>query len=456
MPIVKNKIRFLIYLVLALIIAGGAFLIVEAKNQTAKILENSQQEAEAMEEITEFYNDYKELKQILEELDKYGIDTLDLRTELLIAQDKMRQRKYLSAKLYFLDIRNIIDEISKEYKGSIKGVVSSGDKNLDDCALILVLGEDEKAEVKSSDGGNYAIDFFQGNFKLKTKCSGYHESITDVLITKGQELEHDVELVKIVYKPKAEVKTETPAPTATNSTANSTYTYTVVNTPHGSFNAHIMTFNLASGGIRVVTDTGDDNDCADNCNVLPLSTYVSRNGGFAGIHGTYFCPADYGSCADKKGWFFWKVFNTRLNKMINEGNGLGEWSGFYAFNSAGYPRFFGAWMTAVSSGYPIYAGINSGPTMISGGAYTLNEGVLDTKQRTVKSARGAVGLKGATFYAVVVTGATVPDSGRVMEALGVDNSIVIDGGGTVAMIYNGAYKVGPGRSMPNAIVFVGN
>jgi len=368
----------------------------------------------------------------------------------------MKQREYLSAKSYFLDIRNIIDEISKEYKGKIKGVVSSSGSNLDDCDLILVMGEDEKSEAKSSNGGNYAIEFFQGAYKLKTKCSGYHESISDITIVKSEEVEHNVELVKIVYKPKAEVKTEAPAPTVTNSTANSTYTYTVVNTPYGSYNAHIMTFNLASGGIRVVTDTGDDNDCRNNCNVLPLSSYVNRNGGFAGIHGTYFCPADYGSCADKKGWFFWKVFNTRLSKMINADNGLGEWNGFYAFNSAGYPRFFGAWIQGVESGFPIYAGINSGPTMISGGAYTLNEGALDTKQRTVKSARGAIGLKGATFYAVVVTGATVPDSGRVMEALGVDNSVVIDGGGTVAMIYNGAYKVGPGRSMPNAMVFVGN
>jgi len=451
-----NKLRTLSYSALLLIVAGGAFLIVEAKNQTEKVLENSRIEADAIEEITEFYDDYKELKETLKGLEKYDIDVTDLETELLIAQDKMKQRKYLEAKAYFLDIRNIIDEFSIEYKGSIKGVISSDGNNLDDCTVILVMGEDQKTETKSTDGGNYQIYFFQGDYKLKTQCSGYHENISDVLITKGQEFEYNPELVKIVYISKSEIKTETPAPTTTNSTTNSTYTYTVVNTAYGNFNAHIMTFNLASGEIRVVTDTGNDEDCADNCNVLPLANYVNRNGGFAGIHGTYFCPADYGSCADKKGWFFWKVFNTRLSRMINEGNGLGEWNGFYAFNSAGYPRFFPAWIQGVESGFPIYAGINSGPTLISGGAYTLNEGVLDTKQLSTKSARGAIGLKGTTFYAVVVTGATVPDSGRVMESLGVDNSVVVDGGGTVAMIYNGAYKVGPGRSMPNALVFVGN
>ena len=39
--IIKNKIRFLVYVILFLLIVGGAFLIVEAKNQSEKILQNS-------------------------------------------------------------------------------------------------------------------------------------------------------------------------------------------------------------------------------------------------------------------------------------------------------------------------------------------------------------------------------------------------------------------------------
>jgi len=53
---------------------------------------------------------------------------------------------------------------------------------------------------------------------------------------------------------------------------------------------------------------------------------------------------------------------------------------------------------------------------------------------------------------VIASGATVIDLGAVMEAMGMDYALNLDGGGTSALWYNG-YKVGPGRNMPNAIVF---
>ncbi|MEK7130593.1 MAG: phosphodiester glycosidase family protein, partial [Patescibacteria group bacterium] len=42
----------------------------------------------------------------------------------------------------------------------------------------------------------------------------------------------------------------------------------------------------------------------------------------------------------------------------------------------------------------------------------------------------------------------------IMNAMNMKHAIGVDGGGSSAMYYNGQYKVGPGRSIPNAIVVV--
>lgn len=41
----------------------------------------------------------------------------------------------------------------------------------------------------------------------------------------------------------------------------------------------------------------------------------------------------------------------------------------------------------------------------------------------------------------------------IFKALGVDYAMNLDGGGSTALYSNGAYNVGPGRLLPNAIVF---
>ena len=75
----------------------------------------------------------------------------------------------------------------------------------------------------------------------------------------------------------------------------------------GNFIVDIIAADLNT--TRVIVDTASDSDCFDNCPVLPLSDYVSRSGGFAGINGTYFCPASYPSCAGKVNSFDLLVMN---------------------------------------------------------------------------------------------------------------------------------------------------
>jgi exopolysaccharide biosynthesis protein len=41
-----------------------------------------------------------------------------------------------------------------------------------------------------------------------------------------------------------------------------------------------------------------------------------------------------------------------------------------------------------------------------------------------------------------------------MEALGSTNALNIDAGGSSALWYNGSYKRGPGRGVPNALIFI--
>ena len=40
-----------------------------------------------------------------------------------------------------------------------------------------------------------------------------------------------------------------------------------------------------------------------------------------------------------------------------------------------------------------------------------------------------------------------------MKALGMDNALNLDSGGSTAL-WSGGYKAGPGRNIPNAVLFV--
>ncbi len=256
--------------------------------------------------------------------------------------------------------------------------------------------------------------------------------------------------------PKPAVKPSTPKPstsTNTSSTGHSTYEQKSVSTSRGTFTINLMTFDLGGGHIKVITDTAADNDCSDNCPVKSVASYVSERGGFAGINGTYFCPADYSACSGKINTFYWKVIASRIGKMINKDNGLGETDPFMTFDYSGTPHYYQEWKSWASSGTSPYAGINSRPALIANGNNILDEGSLDDKQRTVKSNRGALGLKGQTLYALVAKSATVIDLAEIMKSLGVDSAMNIDGGGSSAIYYSGSYKVGPGRNIPNVVVF---
>ncbi|HEY5122972.1 MAG TPA: hypothetical protein VIK14_04485, partial [Ignavibacteria bacterium] len=89
--------------------------------------------------------------------------------------------------------------------------------------------------------------------------------------------------------------------TASNTPPSTGFSVQSVSTDNGSFTVEIVAADLNS--TKVIVDTASDSDCSNNCPTLALSDYISRSGAFAGINGSYFCPAEYPSCAGKTGSF---------------------------------------------------------------------------------------------------------------------------------------------------------
>ncbi|MEO8066009.1 MAG: phosphodiester glycosidase family protein [Candidatus Doudnabacteria bacterium] len=240
-------------------------------------------------------------------------------------------------------------------------------------------------------------------------------------------------------------------PVPVSPTGVSSYSSSIVSSSVGNFTVQAETFDLASGKIRVITDTAADRDCAADCPAAPLDAFLTANGGQAGTNGSYFCPPDYPPCAGKINTFNAKVIDTGIATQINANNNFGEDFPFITFDANGQAKYYNQWIDYKNSGTAAAAGIGY-YGLVGGGAVTLNTNLLDDKQKTSKGTQGAIGLKGSTLYLVHVLGATVPEEAAVLQSMGLDNALLLDGGGSTAMIYNGVYKAGPGRNLPNAIV----
>lgn len=241
----------------------------------------------------------------------------------------------------------------------------------------------------------------------------------------------------------------TPKPTAASAPTlsvppSSGYGRVTVKTDRGEFTAHVVTLESSA---QMVTDTASDSDCADSCPTKPLSDFVAQNGGYAGINGSYFCPASYPECSSKKDSFDFPVYNSRLKKWIN-GDKLG-WGG----RSIIYRDGSGIHYMQNSSGFGggLEAGIINYPGILDNGHITVEAPSLSEKQSN-KGTKGGIGISSTKIYLVIGTNVDMYDFANVFKALGATHAMNLDGGGSTALYYNG-YKVGPGRNLPNAIVF---
>lgn len=257
--------------------------------------------------------------------------------------------------------------------------------------------------------------------------------------------------------PKSTIKAETPiaiptlklTPIPVSGPPGAGYSTINVATEKGNFSASVLSIDL--NGTRVITDTGNDSDCGNDCSVMPLSDYVARNGGFAGVNGTYFCPAEYLDCAGKKNSFDFPVYNTKVGKWINAGNLFWNGRSMVYFDGEGAHYL----QNASSFGGGLTAGIVNYPGLVGGGQVQIddNQSGLSDKQKSVGTKVG-IGVRGNKNVMIVIgRNVNMQQFAYVFKSLGADGALNLDDGGSTALYYNGKYVAGPGRNLPNAVIF---
>lgn len=231
-----------------------------------------------------------------------------------------------------------------------------------------------------------------------------------------------------------------------NAAPDSGYRRQTVQTNVGSFVVDIVTADLNS--TRVIVDTASDGTCANDCPVLSVGEYAARSGAYAAINGSYFCPASYPDCAGKTNSFDTLLMNK--NKVyFNSDNNVYSNVPAVIFNgsSARFVRASSEWgrdtgVDAVLANQPLLT--LDGQLLFAGD---------DDAKRGVKSNRSFIGATDNKAYMGVVRNATVAEAANVLHALGIKSSLNLDSGGSTAL-WSGGYKAGPGRAVPNAILFV--
>jgi len=198
--------------------------------------------------------------------------------------------------------------------------------------------------------------------------------------------------------------------TESNSPPQNGYQRQTVGTNLGKFVVDIVAADLNS--TKVVIETGNDGDCRDNCNVAPLADYVARASGYAGVNGTYFCPASYPSCAGKTNSFDLLVMN-KNKKYMNSENNVYSTNPAVAFygNNVRFMEKASDWgrdtgVDAVLSNFPL----------LLMGRQIKYSGDGDAKHVN-KGNRSFVAGNGSKAYIGVVFNATVAESAVVLQTL---------------------------------------
>ncbi len=233
--------------------------------------------------------------------------------------------------------------------------------------------------------------------------------------------------------------------TQNNTAPASGYSRQAVSALGSSYLVDIVAADLNS--TRVIVDTASDGTCANDCPVLALGDYVSRSGGYAGVNGSYFCPASYPSCTGKTNSFDTLLMNK--NKVyFNSDNNVYSTVPVVIFNSTSV-RYALSQEWGRDTG--VDAVIANQPLLVSNGNVVF--GGDDEVKRLSKGSRSFVGSSGSTAYIGVMHNVNAAEMARVLQTMGIQNALNLDSGGSTAL-WDGGYKVGPGRNIPNAVLFV--
>lgn len=248
------------------------------------------------------------------------------------------------------------------------------------------------------------------------------------------------EIDKIIALTVPKVATVADAP-PNNSTPGSGYSRQKVSTSRGEF----VISMIVAPGARAIIETAGDSNCSDNCPTKSLAEHVAASGGFAGINGAYFCPPDYPQCQGKVNSFDTLAVNGRSKAILNKDNNVYSTVPLvaaYGTSLSFYDQTL-QWGADTSSG----GGLANYPRL-------LRDGSVATEQENGKGTRGFIGMKDGAIVIGHVYAASFADTAEVLKTLGLQNAMNLDGGGSSALWFEGSYKVGPGRSLPTAIVLV--
>lgn len=234
--------------------------------------------------------------------------------------------------------------------------------------------------------------------------------------------------------------------TSSNTPPASGYSFQSVQTDAGTFSVAIIAADLNS--TRVIVDTASDSDCANNCPAMPLADYARRSGAYAGINGTFFCPPEYPQCAGKTNSFDTLLMN-KSKYYFNSDNNV--YSSvplvYFGGNSMGVRTRSSDWGRDTS----VDSVIAMQPLLILGGNIVYSSS--GDQKFNSRGPRGFIANKGNMVYIGDVLNATMSESAHVLKTLGMDNALNLDEGGSTALWFGG-YKTGPGRNIPNAVLFV--
>ena len=367
------------------------------------------------------------------------------------AGEKSKQVKTLSAKE--IDLKNNLKDLTNKLETTSNQLVEL--QNQDQLKINQKLEE----EIKNiHDTYLSAKNTYEDLFDLKDiskKTEAYDKSFAQILNLLSDKnyvsasaqlsiLQKDIKTEKDKISASFIIPQNVPA---VDAAPGSGYSRQKVTTDVGEFMVDVLAADLNS--TRVIVDTASDSTCGNDCPVLPLSTYISRSGGYAGINGPYFCPASYPSCAGKSNSFDTLLMNK--NKVyFNSDNNIYSNVPAVIFTGSS-ARFVGA-----SSQWGRDTGVDSviasQPMLLSGGNITFG-GDSEVK-RGSKGNRSFIGSKGNIVYIGVVHSASVFEVARVLHKMGLENALNLDSGGSTAFYANGHFVAGPGRELPFGIVFV--
>ncbi len=361
----------------------------------------------------------------------YQTTTLSYKLSTLASQKSMADQQLSTVKSALADLKNQDQyKINKQLESDIKSIETTYDKAVKDYEDLLDLKNISK---KTDDFDKLFADSL--SLLAKRNYASAEAELDDL----NQKIKNERSKIAASFTIPAN------APIS-NTPPSSGFSQQVVHTDAGDFLVDIISADLNS--TRVIVDTASDNDCSNDCPVLSLGDYVSRSGAFAAVNGTFFCPQDYPSCADKKNTFDFLVMNKNKHYFNSDKNVYSTNPAviFYG-NTARYVGRAQEWgrdtgVDAVISNFPLLT-LNGENAFGGSGEVKINN----------KGPRSFIGNTGTIVYIGIVFNASVGEAAGVLKILGVANSLNLDDGGSSAL-WSGGYKAGPGRSLPNAVLFV--